>query len=381
MFIHERPDWPRLQWDDRVVRDPLALVRHRQGWLLGRMAAIGFDLQSAAVLETLTRDVVTTSQIEGEQLDRAQVRSSIARHLGLDIGALVPSDRAVDGVVAMMLDATQRFDQPLTAERLYDWHAGLFPTGRSGITRIRVGAWRDGSAGPMQVVSGPIGRERVHFQAPDAERLDAEMERFLVWFDAPPTTDPVIHAALAHLWFITIHPFEDGNGRIARALADMALARAEGSPKRFYSLSAQIQADRTDYYTQLERAQRGSLDVTQWLLWFLASLGRAIDQAETVLATVLQAAQFWQAHRDAPLTQRQRDMITRLLGGFRGKLTTSKWALICKCSQDTALRDIEGLIALGILAKDTAGGRSTSYSLVLPVVDTGLTPPPPDPMP
>ncbi|MBT9292319.1 Fic family protein [Prosthecodimorpha staleyi] len=365
MYIYEHEGWPAFRWSDGVLSAPLAAVRHRQGRLIGRMEALGFPLRSEALLQTLTEDVLKSSEIEGEALDKEQVRSSIARRLGLDIGALAPVDRDVEGVVEMMLDATQRYDQPLTKERLFDWHAALFPTGRSGMTRIKVGAWRDGSAGPMQVVSGPIGRERIHYEAPAADRLDVEMARFLAWFEAPTEFDPVIKAALAHLWFVTIHPFDDGNGRIARAVADMALARSEGSPQRFYSMSAQIRIERTAYYEMLEATQKGDMDVTPWLAWFLACLGRAFEGAEATLASVMAKARFWERHRDAPFNDRQRAIINRLLNGFEGKLTSSKWALLAKCSQDTALRDIDDLMARGVLAKDAAGGRSTSYSLVM----------------
>lgn len=365
MYIHELEDWPKFSWNAEALSGQLAAVRHRQGRLIGRMEALGFPLRSEALLQTLTEDVLKSSDIEGEALDKEQVRSSIARRLGLDIGALTPADRDVEGVVEMMLDATQRYSEGLTRERLFDWHASLFPTGRNGLSRIRVAAWRDGSAGPMQVVSGPIGRERVHFQAPEADRLDAEMAAFLAWFESPTEIDPVIKAGLAHLWFVTIHPFDDGNGRIARAIADMALARSEGSPQRFYSMSAQIRIERKTYYDTLEATQKGSMDVTPWLTWFLACLGRAFEGAEATLASVMAKARFWDRHRDASFNDRQRAIVNRLLNGFEGKLTSSKWALLAKCSQDTALRDIDDLIARGVLVKDAAGGRSTSYSLVL----------------
>jgi Fic family protein len=365
MYIHEREDWPKFRWSDEALSAQLAAVRHRQGRLIGRMEALGFPLQSEALLQTLTEDVLKSSEIEGEALDKEQVRSSIARRLGLDIGALAPADRNVEGVVELMLDATQHYDALLTKERLFDWHAALFPTGRSGISRIRVGNWRDGAAGLMQVVSGPIGRERIHFQAPDADRLDTEMAAFLEWFETPMETDPVIKAGLAHLWFVTIHPFDDGNGRIARAIADMALARSEGSPQRFYSMSAQIRIERKAYYDMLESTQKDGMDVTPWLTWFLACLGRAFEGAEATLASVMAKARFWERHRDAPFNERQRAIVNRLLNGFEGKLTSSKWALLAKCSQDTALRDIDDLIARGVLAKDAAGGRSTSYSLMM----------------
>jgi len=361
--IHEHEEWPRFRWSEAALTGLLAAVRHRQGRLIGRMEALGFDLQTEAVLTTLTEDVVKSSEIEGEKLDKEQVRSSIARRLGLDIGALAPVDRNVEGVVEMMLDATQNYAGELTETRLFDWHASLFPTGRSGMARITVGAWRDENAGPMQVVSGPYGRERVHFEAPDARRLSEEMTAFLAWFEGEKGIDPVLKAAIAHLWFVTIHPFEDGNGRIARAIADMALARSEGSPQRFYSMSAEIQLERRDYYTALERTQKGDLDITEWITWFLTCLDRAIDGAEAVLCKVLHKASFWGRMEGQSLSDRQRAMIDRLLDGFEGKLTSSKWAKLTKVSPDTALRDINDLVLRGGLVRDDGGGRSTSYSL------------------
>jgi Fic family protein len=363
-YIRELKDWPAFRWSDEALSGRLAAVRHRQGRLIGRMEALGFQLQAEAVLQTLTEDVLKSSEIEGEVLDKEQVRSSIARRLGLDIGALTPADRNVEGVVEMMLDATQHYASPLTKERLFGWHAALFPTGRSGMNRIKVGAWREDQNGPMQVVSGPIGRERVHYQAPAADRLEAEMQAFLAWFESEASLDPVLKAALAHLWFVTIHPFDDGNGRIARAIADMALARSERSAQRFYSMSAQIRVERNAYYDMLEATQKGDLDVTSWLEWFLACLDRAFDRAENTLASVMTKARFWERHGGTMFNERQRAIINRLLNGFEGKLTTSKWAALAKCSQDTALRDIDDLIKRGVLTKDPGGGRSTSYSLV-----------------
>ncbi|WP_067222427.1 Fic family protein [Stappia indica] len=365
-YIHQLDDWPAFRWDHAAVSGPLAAVRHRQGRLTGRMDALGFELRSEAVLETLTADVVKSSEIEGEILERSQVRSSIARRLGMDIGGLPPVDRNVEGVVEMTLDAVGAFDRPLTSERLFGWHAALFPTGRSGMLRIAVGRWRDEEAGPMQVVSGPFGREKVHFEAPPASRVAGEMAAFLEWFDSPDTLDPVLRAAIAHLWFVTIHPFEDGNGRIARAIGDMALARSEGSDQRFYSLSSQIRQDRKGYYEILERTQKGDLDITPWLLWFLACLDRALDDSAGILEDVLRKAAFWQALAGEPLGERQRKVLNRLLDGFDGKLTSSKWAKLTKTSPDTALRDINDLVARGILVRDPGGGRSTSYSLAPP---------------
>lgn len=328
------------------------------------MEAQGFVLRAEAVVETLTQDVLKSSEIEGERLDEEQVRSSIARRLGVDIGALKPSDRHVDGVVEMMLDATQNYTAPLTEERLFGWHAALFPTGYSGMSKIAVGRWRDDSSGPMQVVSGPEGRQRVHYEAPTAGRLPHEMSAFLAWFNKPGVIDPVIKAAVAHFWFVTIHPFEDGNGRIARAVADMALARSEDSPQRFYSMSSQIRLERKAYYDVLERTQKGDLDITEWLQWCLTCLDRAIDGAEVILASVLRKALFWRAVGQQPFNERQRNVLNQLLDGFEGKLTSSKWAALTKASPDTALRDIGDLVERGVLAKNLGGGRSTSYSLV-----------------
>ena len=362
-YIYQRPEWPGFHWDQTALGYQLGAVRHRQGRLIGRMQALGFPLQEQAVLKTLTEDVLKSSEIEGEILDRDQVRSSIARRLGIDAGALLPPDRNVEGIVEMMLDATQRFDQPLSAARLFGWHGALFPTGRSGLDKIKAGQWRDAESGPMRVVSGTYGRERVHYEAPAADRLDHEMRGFLIWFNREEKLDPVVKAALAHFWFVTIHPFDDGNGRIARAIADMSLARSEASPQRFYSMSSQIQLERQAYYETLEATQKGDLDITRWLEWFLACLDRAFDGAEAILSSVFRKAEFWRANAATPLNDRQRDILNRLLDGFEGKLTSSKWAKIEKCSADTALRDINELVAHGILARDEAGGRSTSYSL------------------
>jgi len=363
-YIHERDDWPRFRWSDAQLVEKLAMVRHRQGRLIGRMEALGFPLRAEAVLQTLTEDVLKSSEIEGEVLDRDQVRSSIARRLGMDVGALPPADRHVEGVVEMMLDATQRYAAPLTDERLFAWHAALFPTGRSGMSRITVGAWRTDHSGPMQVVSGPFGREKVHYQAPAAPRVDAEMRAFIEWYNGDSGIDLVLKAGVAHLWFVTIHPFEDGNGRIARALADQMLARSEQSPQRFYSMSSQIRQQRNVYYDILERTQKGDLDVTHWLDWFLSCLNRAFDGAEATLALVLKKARFWERNGQLSFNDRQRLILNRLLNGFEGKLNTSKWAKLCKCSPDTALRDIGDLLQRGVLEKETGGGRSTSYILV-----------------
>jgi len=362
-YIHEKPDWPRFLWDAEVLSPALAAVRHKQGLLLGRMGTLGFDLQAEASLTVLTSDVVKSSAIEGESLNADEVRSSIARRLGLDAGGLPIAGRDVEGVVEMMLDATQHFNASLTDDRLFGWHASLFPTGRSGMRRITVGAWRPQEAGAMRVVSGPIGREQVHYEAPAAERLEAEMSAFMEWFNSPSSVDPVLKAALAHFWFVTIHPFEDGNGRIARAIADMALARADGIKERFYSMSSQIEAERKDYYLRLEATQRGGLDITPWLEWFLGCLDRAIDGSEDTLSAVLYKARLWRWVNRSPINDRQRLVINRMLSGFKGHLTTSKYSKLTKCSQDTALRDIRELVQRGVLMQNPGGGRSTSYRL------------------
>ncbi len=362
-YIHELPGWPAFSWDHERLEPVLGAVRHQQGRLLGRAEALGFAGRTAATLDALTLDALTTSEIEGERLPEEEVRSSVARRLGLDAGGLPVPGARVEGVVAMLLDATQHYAQPLTEERLGRWQAALFPTGRSGLRRVRTGAWRQDMRGPMQVVSGPPDRETVHFEAPAAGRLPAEMAQFLAWFNGPAPLDAVVKAGLAHLWFVTVHPFADGNGRVARAIADLQLARADGTAQRFYSMSAQIQRERGAYYRLLEQTQRGGLDVTAWLEWFLECLQRALDATEAQLVLVLRKAQFWEVHGQHALNGRQRQLLGRLLDGFAGKLTSGKWAGLAKCSQDTATRDLHGLVALGLLVKEAAGGRSTSYRL------------------
>ena len=362
-YIWQASDWPSWRYDLAALVGPLAEVSRAQGLLMGRLADVGMALRDQASLAVLTEDVVKTSEIEGEQLNVESVRSSIARRLGVDIGALAPVDRHVEGVVEMVLDATANRDAPVSRKRLFGWHAALFPTGYSGVSKINVGTWRDDASGLMQVVSGPVGHQRVHFQGPPAERLEAEMNRFLDWVNLAPNEPPLIRAGLGHLWFVTLHPFDDGNGRIARAIGDLLLARADGSPRRFYSLSAQIQRERKAYYDILERTQKGSLDVTAWLAWFLATQHRAVDQAQHTLDAVLIQARFWQHWATTPLNARQVKLLNRLLDGFEGKLTTSKWAAIAKCSADTALRDINELMAHGVLRKSASGGRSTRYEL------------------
>lgn len=362
-YIWQSPDWPAWRFDLAALAQRLANANRAQGRLTGRLADVGMGLRDRASLAALTDDVVETSAIEGETLDVAAVRSSIARRLGVDIGALAPADRNVDGVVSMVMDATGRCREPLTAERLFGWHAALFPTGRSGLDSIRVGAWRDDARGPMQVVSGPVHRRRVHFEAPPADRLPTEMERFLEWANATTGEPALIKAGLAHLWFVTLHPFDDGNGRIARAIGDLFLARADDSPQRFYSMSAQIQRRRREYYDILERTQKGSLDVTAWLAWFLENLRLAVDHAQVPLDAVLHKARFWQRWAGTSMNERQAKVLNRLLDGFEGKLTSSKWAAMASCSTDTALRDITELVNLGVLRRTAGGGRSTGYEL------------------
>lgn len=362
-YIHLLPGWPDLTWNAETLAGPLASLRHRQGRLLGKMEGLGFDLRTEASLDALTSDVVKSSAIEGEKLNPEEVRSSIARRLGLDVGGLVPAGRDVEGIVEMMLDATQHYDTPLTAERLFGWHSALFPTGRSGMGKITVGGWRTAESGPMQVVSGPIGRERVHFEAPAAERLNGEMTRFLHRFESDAPLDPVLKAGVAHFWFVTVHPFDDGNGRIGRAIADMALARADRSRERFYSMSSQIEAERKEYYRQLETAQRDGLDITAWLAWFLACLERALVAAEASTEAVLFKARLWERVYRGQVNDRQRLVINRVLNGFEGFLTTSKYAKLAKCSNDTALRDITELVERGVLVRNPGKGRSTSYRL------------------
>ena len=362
-YVWQNEAWPHWQYNAQSLMPLLALVHQNLWHLMGRMRDQGMVPKDQATLATLTSDVLKTSEIEGEHLDAETVRSSIARRHGVDVGALKPADRHVDGVVEMILDATGSHATPLTAERLAAWHAALFPTGQSGLTPIRVGAWRDDANGPMQVVSGPMHRRRVHYEAPPAHRLPAEMADFLIWYETHQELDPLVKAGLAHLWFVTIHPFEDGNGRMARAIGDMALARADQSKQRFYSLSAQIQKERKDYYALLEKTQKGNLDATEWLTWFLSCLLRAIQEADQALSAVLAKANFWRQWAGTPFNERQIKVINRMLDGFEGQLTNKKWAAIGKCSSDTALRDINDLMARGVLRRTQAAGRSTSYEL------------------
>lgn len=364
MWIYKNQDWPNFTWDAQKLSSKLAELRHKQGRLLGRMEGLGFELKREASLNTLTNDVVKSSAIEGENLNPEEVRSSIARRLGMNFVGLIPASRDVEGIVELMLDATQKFSKPLTSKRLFDWHAALFPTGRSGMHSITVGNWRDDSNGPMQVVSGPIGHEKIHFEAPSADKLKKEMSAFLRWFENKSDVDPVLRAGIAHLWFVTLHPFEDGNGRIGRAIADMALARADNMSDRFYSLSSQFAFERKEYYNQLERQQHSTPEITGWLEWFLDCLGRAISNAEESLGKVLFKAKLWDKVNQHPVNDRQRHIINRMLeDNFAGHMNTSKYAKLAKCSTDTALRDIQDLISREVFIRNPGGGRSTSYRL------------------
>ncbi|MBN8694170.1 MAG: Fic family protein [Bacteroidetes bacterium] len=362
-YIHQNKQWPNFTWDIHTLLPLLTTVRHQQGRLKGYMELLGFAMRNESTLQTLTMDVLKSTEIEGEILNSDQVRSSIARRLGMDIVGLVPADRDVEGVVEMMLDATQKYQKPLTKERLFAWHASLFPSGRSGMHKIKTGAWRDNDLGPMQVVSGALGKEKVHYEAPDAKRLNKEMTLFLKWFNTQNELDPVIKSGIAHLWFVSIHPFDDGNGRIARAIADMQLTRADEDAQRFYSMSAQIRVERKAYYEMLEKTQKGNLDITPWLMWYLNCLQRALTTTDKRLQNVLNKTKFWDKHTKTIINERQRLMINKLFDGFEGKLTSSKWAKINKCSADTALRDINDLMHKKILTKEEGGGRSTSYVL------------------
>ena len=363
-YIYQTKEWPRFTWDQEKLLNLLTQVSFKQGKLLGMMQSLGYQLQSEATLQALTLDVLKSSEIEGEILNSDQVRSSIARRLGIDIAGLIPADRYVEGVVEMMLDATQNYKAPLTEERLFDWHAALFPTRRTGMQRIVIGAWRDNDkTDPMQVVSGPMGKEKVHFEAPGAEIISDEMTAFLKWFNEDETKNAVINAAIAHLWFVTIHPFDDGNGRIARAITDMQLGRTDKSQQRFYSMSAQIRNERNGYYSILEKTQKGSVDITEWLQWFLTCLDRSISATDQTLANIMLKAKFWDKYSKETFNDRQKIMLHKLLDGFEGKFNSSKWAKITKTSSDTALRDITNLLLRNILIKENTGGRSTSYVL------------------
>ena len=364
-YVYQQKDWPQFYWDNEVLVLKLSDVRNKQGRLLGKMENLGFDLQNEAMLKTLSADVVHSSQIEGEYYNPEEVRSSVARKLGMEFAGMVHSNRFVDGVAEVTVDATKNADVPLTKERLCAWHAALFPTGKSGMFSITVGDYRKDDKGPMQVVSGAMGLERVHFEAPKAQLLQTEMNKFLNWFNSDVPLDGVLKAAVAHFWFVTLHPFDDGNGRLARAIADMQLAKSENVNQRFYSMSTQLLADRKDYYKQLELAQKGDLDLTAWMVWFLDCLHRTLNNTEHSLSMVLTKAKFWEKHQQTVFNKRQVDMLNKLLDNFNGKLTTSKWAKMQKCSQDTALRDVQDLVEKNVLEKENAGGRSTSYHVKL----------------
>ncbi len=365
MYLYNNPNWPILEWNSEKLLPLLSFVRNRQGKLIGKMGALGFELRNEANLEILTQEIIKSTEIEGEFLDREQVRSSIARRLGLDISGLVYSERNVDGIVDLMIDATKNFDKELTKERLFSWHAALFPTGQSGMNKIIAGEWRDDSTGPMQVVSGALGKEKVHYQAPPAALIENEMRLFLDWFNLEQKTDLVLKAAIAHLWFVTIHPFEDGNGRISRAISDMLLAQSDEQSYRFYSMSTQIRKERNSYYDNLEKTQKGGVDITIWLEWFVNSLLHAIENSEKLLEKIIYKHHFWIKYSRINMNSRQMEILNMLMDDFQGVLNTTKWAKIGKCSQDTALRDIQDLIEKGILTKSEQGGRSTNYELKL----------------
>lgn len=362
-YLYQREDWPNFTWREGKIINLLAEVSNLQGRILGRMESLGFELRQEATLETVALDVLKSSEIEGEILNPHQVRSSIAKRIGMELAGAVPADRQVDGMVEMMIDATQNCYNPISEERLFDWHAALFPTGRSGLYKIRVAGWRLDDAGPMQVVSGTIGKEKIHFQAPDAILVSHEMNQFIEWFNSRLDIDGILKAAIAHLWFITIHPFADGNGRIARALTDMLLARSDKSKQRFYSMSAQIRVERSQYYEILEKTQKGPMDITPWVLWFLNCLKNAFHLTEVVLDKVLFKAEFWKIHSGVVMNERQHKMINKILDNFEGNVTSDKWAKLSKCSKDTAIRDINDLIEKNVLRKEDAGGRSTHYVL------------------
>ncbi len=368
MYLHHSKDWPNFKWDNDTLLPYVSKVRDLQGRLIGKMEGMGFKLREEAVLETLTNDIVKTSEIEGELLNPEEVRSSVARRLGMEISGLPNASRVVEGVVDMMLDATQKYKEPVTKDRMCGWHAALFPTERSGIHKITVGEWRGDEHGPMQVVSGPMGREKVHYTAPEAPRIEEEMNRFIEWFNEDESMEPVVKSAIAHLWFVSIHPFDDGNGRIARAIADTQLARADRTNQRFYSMSAQLMKSKKGYYDVLESTQKGSMDISQWLVWYFERLNEALEATNETLSKILVKAKFWELHKTTQFNERQVEMINKLQGDFVGKLQSSKWAKMTKVHRDTARRDIQDLIKKGVLSDSGEGGRSTNYILNLPTL-------------
>ncbi len=371
IYIHEKDNWTNFTWNEKLVSKKLAETRNLQGRLLGKMESLGFDLQDEAVLNTITLEIVKSSEIEGEILDLEQVRSSVARRLGIELAGAIESERHIDGIVEMMLDATQRYNLPITKDRLLGWHSSLFPTGWSNMYKITVADWRKDTTEPMQVVSGAMGKEKIHFEAPNSDRIDSEILNLINWIESENDIDPVLKSAIVHLWFITIHPFEDGNGRITRAITELLLARSDNSVKRFYSMSSQIRIERKQYYEILEKTQKGNSEITNWILWFLECLENSFKSTSELLSKTLLKAEFWKINTKTILNERQQKMLNQLLDDFDGKLTTSKWGKICKCSQDTALRDIQDLIKKEILQKEKSGGRSTNYELKLPGGNTG----------
>lgn len=366
MYLHHREDWPKFRWDNETLLPYVSKVRDLQGRLIGRMESLGFELREEAVLETITKDILKSSEIEGELLNPDEVRSSVARRLGMEISGLPNASRNVEGVVEMMLDATQNYEKALTDDRLFGWHSAMFPSGRSGMYKIKVGDWRDG---PMEVVSGALGKEKVHYTAPEASRLKEEMDRFIEWFNTDNRMESVIKSAIAHLWFVSIHPFDDGNGRIARAIGDVQLSRADRTSQRFYSMSAQILKSKNGYYNILESTQKGNMDISQWLVWYFERLTEALEATDETLSKVLIKAKFWEQYKNTQFNERQIEMINKLQGDFVGKLHSSKWAKITKVHRDTARRDIQDLIEKGVLSDSGEGGRSTNYILNLPSLD------------
>lgn len=370
IYIHEKDNWNNFTWNEKLVSKKLAETRNLQGRLLGKMESLVFDLQDEAVLNTITLEIVKSSEIEGEILDLEQVRSSVARRLGIELVGAIESERHIDGIVEMMLDATQHYDLPITKDRLFGWHSSLFPTGWSNMHKITVADWRKDTIGPMQVISGAMGKEKIHFEAPNSDRINSEIETLINWIELQNDIDPVLKSAIVHLWFITIHPFEDGNGRITRAITELLLARSDNSVKRFYSMSSQIRIERKQYYEILEKTQKGNSEITEWILWFLECLKNSFESTSELLSKILLKAEFWKVNTKTILNKRQQKMLNKLLDGFDGKLSTSKWGKICKCSQDTALRDIQDLMKKGIIQKEKSGGRSTNYELKMPSVNT-----------